>query len=244
MRRREFLKLSFLPIALTFLYPKGSHSQNLTGKKRLALSVDLRVCGVHPGCRLCIDACHEIHNVPDIPEEKEIIRWIWASPFEKVFGKDVPRTFLSSIGSLQILCLCNHCSNPPCVKVCPVKATWKRDDGVVMIDYHRCIGCRYCMAACPYGARSFNFREPSEYIKKRNKDFPVRIRGVVEKCNFCEEIVSRGGIPKCVDACKYGGLKFGDLNDPESEVSKALKGRFSIVRKPHLGTNPNVYYVF
>lgn len=243
MRRRDFLKLTLLSLAFSLPLSKRSLSQPPTGKKRLALCVDLKICNAHPGCKICIDSCHEIHNVPEIPEEKEKIKWIWDLPFERAFAKDIPKPFGSSVAALRTLCLCNHCGNPPCVKVCPVKATWRRDDGIVMIDYHRCIGCRYCMAACPYGARSFNFREPSGYIKTRNKDFPTRTKGVVEKCNFCEELISKGGIPKCVEVCKYGALKFGNINDPESEISRLSRERVSIVRKNHLGTNPNVYYL-
>jgi len=111
--------------------------------------------------------------------------------------------------------LCNHCTNPPCVRVCPTKATFKRaEDGIVMMDFHRCIGCRYCMAGCPYGARSFNFRDPRPYIKTElNMKFPTRERGVVEKCNFCAERLADGLLPACVEACKAGALSFGDLAD-------------------------------
>jgi molybdopterin-containing oxidoreductase family iron-sulfur binding subunit len=113
-----------------------------------------------------------------------------------------------------------------------------------MMDFHRCIGCRYCMAGCPFGARSFNFRDPRPYIKTElNPTFPTRDRGVVEKCNFCEERLGAGKMPACVEACKCKALSFGDLEDPGSEVRKALGSQYSIRRKPELGTEPGVYYI-
>jgi [DsrC]-trisulfide reductase subunit O len=139
--------------------------------------------------------------------------------------------------------MCNHCTNPPCVRVCPTKATFKRADGIVMMDMHRCIGCRFCMAGCPFGARSFNFREPLPYIKAENPDYPRRERGVVEKCTFCTERLAVGKLPACVEACKVGALTFGDLEDHNSPVRKLLASRFTIRRKPELGTGPNVYYI-
>ena len=94
-----------------------------------------------------------------------------------------------------VLLLCNQCDDPPCVRYCPTRATWKREDGIVMMDFHRCIGCRYCMAGCPYGSRSFNWRDPRPFIKKINLEFPTRTRGVVEKCNFCVERLAPGSHP-------------------------------------------------
>jgi [DsrC]-trisulfide reductase subunit O len=113
----------------------------------------------------------------------------------------------------------------------------------VMMDFHRCIGCRYCMAACPFGSRSFNFRDPRPYLKETNMTYPTRERGVVEKCNFCEERLAVGQLPACVVACKVGALVFGDLEDPKSEVRKVLSSNFSIRRRTELGTQPNVYYI-
>jgi molybdopterin-containing oxidoreductase family iron-sulfur binding subunit len=127
--------------------------------------------------------------------------------------------------------------------VCPTGATWKRDDGVVMMDWHRCIGCRYCVAGCPYGSRSFNWRDPRPHIDELNPDFPTRTRGVVEKCNFCEERLARGEPPACVAACKARALVFGDLEDAESEIRKVLRERPSVRRKVALGTQPHVFYL-
>jgi len=139
--------------------------------------------------------------------------------------------------------LCNHCDNPPCVRVCPTQATWKRDDGIVMMDWHRCIGCRYCVVGCPYGSRSFNWRNPRPFVKELNPEFPTRTKGVVEKCTLCEERLAAGLAPACVEACKVKALTFGNLADPESDVRKLLATRYAIRRKPELGTHPELYYL-
>jgi len=110
------------------------------------------------------------------------------------------------------------------------------------MDPHRCIGCRYCMAGCPFGARSFNFRDPQPYVKDVNPEFPMRTRGVVEKCTFCTERLAQGKLPACVEASE-GAMIFGDLNDPDSPVRQALSKNFTIRRKPTLGTQPGVYYI-
>ena len=112
-----------------------------------------------------------------------------------------------------------------------------------MMDWHRCIGCRYCMAACPYGSRSFNWFDPRPYISELNPDYPTRTKGVVEKCTFCEERLAKGQAPLCVEACPEKALVFGNLADPKSEVRRLLDARFSIRRKPELGTHPEVFYL-
>ena len=148
-----------------------------------------------------------------------------------------------------VLVLCNHCDRPPCVRVCPTKATFKREeDGIVMMDMHRCIGCRYCMAACPYGSRSFNWRDPKPFVRQGIRtDYPTRTKGVVEKCTLCAERLARGENPACVDAAnKVGGagtIVFGDIADPNSEISRVLRSRQTVRRKPSLGTSPQVYYL-
>jgi molybdopterin-containing oxidoreductase family iron-sulfur binding subunit len=130
------------------------------------------------------------------------------------------------------------------VRVCPTKATWKREsDGIVMMDWHRCIGCRYCVVGCPYGSRSFNWRDPRPFIEETNTEYPTRTRGVVEKCTFCDSRLDHGQMPACVEACKHGALVFGDLEDPDSEVRKLLSEHFTLRRKPALGTQPEVYYI-
>ena len=111
------------------------------------------------------------------------------------------------------------------------------------MDWHRCIGCRYCVAACPYGSRSFNWQDPRPAIATVNPDFPTRTKGVVEKCNFCEERLAKGLAPACVGACQEKAMTFGDLEDPDSEARKLLRARFAVQREPELGTSPSVYYL-
>jgi molybdopterin-containing oxidoreductase family iron-sulfur binding subunit len=251
MDRRKFLKLTGLTAAcglaikhpLNFIasaqIPEGTP---LTAGK-WAMVIDLKKCISEKGCRDCIDACHSVHNVPEFGNPKDEIKWIWKEPFEHAFHDQEHEYIQKELKHAPTLLLCNHCDDPPCVKVCPPKATWKREDGIVMMDWHRCIGCRYCMAACPYGSRSFNWRDPRPFIKDIRRDFPTRTRGVVEKCTFCEERLFKGLLPACVEECKPKALVFGDLEDPDSEVRRLLDSSYSIRRKPGLGTKPDVYYL-
>jgi len=217
--------------------------------KRWAMVVDQKKClKADERCKDCAAACHMVHNVPMFDNPKDEVKWIWPASFEEAFPGQSDRYMdeyiRTSLKNRKTLILCNHCDNPPCVRVCPVKATFRRDDGIVMMDYHRCIGCRYCMAACPYGARSFNWQDPRPFIKTGlNKDYPTRMKGVVEKCSFCDERLAKGLNPACVDACKEKALVFGDLEDPDSEIGRLLRSNPSIQRKPHLGTRPKVYYI-
>ena len=215
---------------------------------RWAMVIDLRKCRKHQDCTACIDACHKIHNVPSYPKPKDEIKWIWKEHFNHAFP-DADHDFIEEeVKHSNALLLCNHCDNPPCVRVCPTQATWKREeDGLVMMDWHRCIGCRYCIAACPYGSRSFNYREPKKFLEeqgiKPQPDFPTRTRGVVEKCTFCEERLARNLWPACVEACPYNALTFGDLDNADDPVRILLHDNFTIRRKPGLGTQPEVYYI-
>jgi Fe-S-cluster-containing dehydrogenase component len=220
----------------------SSPKEGLTAK-RWAMVIDLRKCLQQDGCTKCIDACNLTHNVPQFDNSKDEIKWIWKESFEHAFEEQQNEFVMDEIKHSPVLVLCNHCDNPPCVRVCPTKATFKREDGIVMMDMHRCIGCRYCVAACPYGSRSFNWRDPRPFIKDLNPDYPTRMRGVVEKCTFCTERLAQGLLPACVDACEQKAMIFGDLEDPNSEVREILKTNFSIRRKPVLGTNPEVYYI-
>ena len=223
--------------------PEPSPTSETLAKKRWAMAVDLKKCWSEEGCKDCLDACHRIHNVPDLGILKEEIKWIWTVPYEKVFPEHELEYSEEDYRQKPVVLLCNHCDDPPCVRYCPTRATWKREDGIVMMDFHRCIGCRYCMAGCPYGSRSFNWKDPRPFIKKVNLEFPTRTKGVVEKCNFCEERLSRGLIPACVEACKEKALVFGDLKDPKSEIREALKFKTIYQRQPELGTKPKVYYI-
>lgn len=187
-------------------------------------------------------ACHRYHNVPDITDANQEVKWIWQEDFEHSFAELENRYLSEEIKTKQFPVLCNHCENPACVRVCPTRATFKRPDGIVAMDFHRCIGCRFCMAACPFGARSFNFFDPRPFIEQVNPAVPTRTKGVVEKCNFCAERLSKGLQPVCVEA-SGGGIIFGDLEDPQSEIRKVLRENFTIRRKVELGTGPSVYYV-
>ncbi len=191
----------------------------------------------------CIQACHKLHNVPDI-DSRQNIKWLWVEPFKNLFYDHAHAHQMEGKEKLPLLTLCNHCDNPPCVRVCPTKATFKRQDGIVLMDFHRCIGCRFCMAGCPYGSRSFNYADPRQYLDddEITPDYPTREKGVVEKCEFCAHLLDQGEMPACVEASE-GAILFGDLNDPNSDVRKVLQERYSLVRKPKLGTDPQVYYL-
>jgi Fe-S-cluster-containing dehydrogenase component len=209
--------------------------------KRWGMAIDVRKCP--PGCTECITACHTRHNVPDFGNPKDEIRWIGTAKMEQVFPAETHPRIPEVVKELAVPVLCNHCEDPPCVRVCPTKATFKRPDGIVMMDYHRCIGCRFCMAACPYGSRSMNFRDPRPFIKTINPDFPTRTKGVVEKCNFCEERLAKGILPACVIACPQKALTFGDVEDPGSDIRRLLDEKFSLRRRQELGTGPQIYYI-
>jgi len=273
--RREFLRIASASALLGFggisafeiLQPGQFEASQIMPDpkglvaKRWAMVVNISRFKTDEDYKRCIEACHRIHNVPDIGNPKEEIKWLWKETYEHAFPEQEDEFLSPEIKHMPFLVLCNHCNNPPCVRVCPTKATFKREsDGIVMMDMHRCIGCRFCMAACPYGARSFNYRDPRPFINEANKlpydtvftkgqelqkghlSFPTRMRGVVEKCTFCYERLAVGLQPACVEASE-GGLIFGDLEDPNSEVRKILNEKYSFRRKPELGTHPSVYYI-
>ena len=254
--RRDFLKVAGLiglGIAAKPVYdvlsPAGA-AKELAGSKnevgrRLAMVVDVKAS--KDEFKSCIEACHRVHNVPDIKNIQQEIKWIWNTSYEGAFAEQGHHFIEEYLKHLPVPVLCNHCDNPPCVRVCPTRSTWKRkEDGVIMMDYHRCIGCRFCMAACPYGARSFNWKDPRPFIDEVDPEFPTRSKGVVEKCNFCAERLVRGLIPACVEACQKNGseaLVFGDLNDRSSRVRELVTSNYTIRRKPELGTEPSIYYI-
>jgi Fe-S-cluster-containing dehydrogenase component len=252
--RRGFLKVAGLTLVGLSAKPAWQVFSNVEpitttptseelAKRKWAMGIYLQKCWNEEGCRDCIDACHRIHNVPDMGTMKEEIKWIWQSPYGKVFPEHDLEFVEEKAHDKPVMVLCNHCDDPPCVKFCPTRATWKREDGIVMMDFHRCIGCRYCMAGCPYGSRSFNWRDPRPFIKNVNPEFPTRTRGVVEKCNFCVERLAQGLIPACVEACKEKALVFGDLKNPESDIRQALHNKVVYQRQPELGTKPKAYYI-
>jgi len=211
--------------------------------KQWAIVIDARKFESEADLEPLIEACHKIHNVPRLQNKNHEIKWIWGTHYHNAFPGKAARFLAEEVEHRPFLVLCNHCENPPCVRACPTKATWKREvDGIVLMDFHRCIGCRFCMAACPFGARSFNYRDPRPFIAETNKKFPTRMKGVVEKCNFCAERLAVGQLPACVEASN-GALAFGDLYDPESDVRKLIKTNYTIRRKQTLGTEPSVYYI-
>ncbi|MDI6793758.1 MAG: 4Fe-4S dicluster domain-containing protein [bacterium] len=251
INRREFLKMAGASTLLGIgggsifeLLAPGkveASSKEKPAGRRAAMVIDMSKFDADEYKR-CIEACHTTHNVPQIPDPKHEVKWLWTENFENAFPGHADEYMAERLAGNPFLVLCNHCQNPPCVRVCPTKATFKRKDGIVAMDYHRCIGCRFCMAACPFGARSFNWNDPRPFIKELNKEFPTRTKGVVEKCNFCVERLSNGDLPACVEASN-GALIFGDLGDSSSEVRKALRENYAIRRKSELGTYPSVYYI-
>ncbi|MDL2272687.1 4Fe-4S dicluster domain-containing protein [Desulfovibrio sp. OttesenSCG-928-I05] len=254
MKRRQFLKaaLATSTLALVSALPekgqavqpgRSGYGEPETALKagRWAMVIDTNKMNDPRLQQQVIHACHSKHNVPDIQGTQEV-KWIWTDSYEHTFPDVLDNYPAKTLTDRSFLLLCNHCENPPCVRVCPTQATFQREDGIVVMDYHRCIGCRFCMAGCPYGARSFNFSDPQPYVKEPNLQFPMRMRGVVEKCTFCSERLAKGELPYCVEASE-GGILFGDLNDPGSSVRKALEASITIRRKPSLGTQPGVYYI-
>ncbi len=222
--------------------PTVIKGENVLTAKRCALVVDTRKFESEEDLEPMIEVCNKIHNVPKFENMRHGIKWIWMEEFKHAFPTQEHEFLDERVEHLPFLTLCNHCEKPACVRACPTKATFKRADGIVLMDFHRCIGCRFCMAACPYGSRSFNFRDPRPFIKETNPAFPTRTKGVVEKCNFCAERLAVGKLPACVEISK-GALVCGDLDDPESEVRELLRTNFTIRRKPALGAGPSIFYI-
>jgi len=261
--RRGFLKIAGISAllglggktAIDFFAPGDLEASMdavpLSEGKRWAMVIDMQKMDEEIMDK-CIEACHGEHNVPDLGNPKDEVKWIFKEEYEHTFPGQKHEYIGDSVKHKNFLLLCNHCTNPPCCRVCPTKATWQREDGVVMMDQHRCIGCRFCMAACPFGARSFNWGDPRKAPKElnldfpTNQDYPTREKGVVEKCTFCAERIAKGQLPACVEAAneiKENVLTFGDLADPDSGVRAILRKHYTIRRKPELGTEPNIFYI-
>ena len=243
INRRDFIKIAAMGAAAlagtqAARRARASEPAPAVGRK-WAMVIDQSKC---TGCGYCSLACRA-HN--DIPPD---ISWNVVTKTGMVGEKDVyvPRP-------------CLQCAQAPCVDVCPVRASTYRPDGIVMMDYDRCIGCRYCEVACPYGARSFNWKKfdgPNPAVPEWGQpEVARRPRGVVEKCSFCVHRIDRGlalgqtpgvdatATPACVVACPVGARIFGDLADPESSVSRALTSNPSYRLREDLGTAPRVYYL-
>lgn len=236
LSRRRFIELSAAAVASLTLAGTGGAEER---KVRWAFLVDTKKC---VGCGLCVKACKIENDVPyDIKVSRTWIeRYVMKHDGQVIIdtpnaGRDgyikndpqgiiVPPDEIAK--AFFVPKLCNQCSNPPCVQVCPVGATYQTADGIVMVDRKWCIGCGYCILTCPYGARFFH---------------PVT--KTAEKCNFCYHRISAGMKPACVDACAFGARNICNLLDPSDPVTKIIKTERIAVLKEEFGTNPNAYYL-
>ena len=207
------------------------------------------------GCRRCVYACIEENNQSRDPE----IHYIRVLEFERErvirrFDFDEGNPFydhenVPAEGKVYLPVACQQCEEPECVKACPTGATWQEPDGIVVIDYDWCIGCRYCMSACPYGARHFNWTEPHSPADEVNPETHYlgnrpRPHGVVEKCTWCIQRTRKGLYPACVEVCPVGARKFGNLLDPNSEIRYLLEHKRTFVLKAELDTRPKFFYFY
>jgi len=244
MDRREFLEAgcgvllagassAYAVKLLTTSSVSAAQPDDASSRRRWGMVVDLNKC--RSDCTACLEACRHENNVAQHGDSRWDVHWI-----RKV---NLKRAGDEHAVEKSVILLCNHCDKPPCAQVCPVQATYKRHDGIVIVDHHRCIGCRYCVVACPYNARYFNFRESEEWP---NKEYPKRSHGVAEACTLCAHRLEEGRKPACVEACEQcnaGALVVGDLNDPESEISTLISGNPVKRIREDLGTEPKVSYI-
>jgi len=221
------------------------------------MTIDLDKC---VGCQACSIACKEENDVPHgSPLEQRQRRELYWHKVIAVSNGNYPAARVDIVPMP-----CMHCEDAPCITVCPARATYHRDDGIVVQDFRRCIGCRYCIVGCPYGARSFNFKDqaveeyhrpdlPPDRTLNGMWPFPERVRGVVEKCIFCfhridqalkdGKSVGKDVVPACVEQCPTKARAFGDISDPNSEVSQLLASRGNFRLREELNTRPKVIYL-
>ncbi|GDX80749.1 hypothetical protein LBMAG42_25600 [Deltaproteobacteria bacterium] len=212
-----------------------------------AYALNLSVC---IGCRKCAVACHEENN-HDRATNNSYIRVLEMKKggIDLEQGRTDYKHPVPDDDHFYMPVQCHQCDNAPCVKVCPVEATWKEADGIVVVDYNWCIGCRYCEAACPYHARRFNWQKPEIPAEEINPDQAylsnrIRPQGVMEKCTFCLHRTRNGRMPACLEACPTGARVFGNLEDPNSEIRWVLENKRVFVLKEDVGTRPRFFYFF
>ena len=212
-------------------------------------ALNLNVC---VGCRRCVYACVKENNQSRKAEQIHYIHVLRHKDGEMEFEKATRYYDPEKVpepGYYYMPVQCQHCRNAPCVKACPVRATWTEPDGIVVVDYNWCIGCRYCMAACPYEGRNFNWGDPVLPADEMNPETHYlgnrpRMRGVVEKCTFCIQRSREGRYPACVEICPAGARKFGNLLDPNSEIRVILETKRVFRLKEDLLTEPKFFYYF
>ncbi|MFU8857533.1 MAG: 4Fe-4S dicluster domain-containing protein [Deferrisomatales bacterium] len=225
---------------------KGTPARDNVG---FAYGLDLNLC---VGCRRCVYGCVRENNLPQQGEQIHYIKVLrfedGVMDFERSERYYDPEA-VPEDGYYYMPVQCQQCRRAPCVKACPVKATWTEPDGIVVVDYNWCIGCRYCVAACPYEGRNFNWMDPILSPGELNPDTHYlgnrpRMRGVVEKCTFCIHRSREGRYPACVEACPVGARKFGNLLDPKSEIRYILENKRVFRIKEDLLTEPKFFYFF
>lgn len=214
---------------------------------RYGYAINLSLCN---GNGKCAEACHRENN-HDRATNQSYIR-IFEMPrgtSDMERGNAMYEHATPQPDKYYLPVQCFQCDDPPCVEVCPVEATWQEEDGIVVVDYNWCIGCRYCQAACPYHARRFNWKTPEIPADEVNPNQGylanrVRPQGVVEKCHFCLHRTREGRLPACLEACPTGARIFGNLLDPNSEIRWVLANKRCFVLKEELGTKPTLFYFF
>jgi molybdopterin-containing oxidoreductase family iron-sulfur binding subunit len=205
------------------------------------------------GCRRCVYACVKENNQSRVNPQLQWIRVIRLKKGSLINLENAEHYYnpetVPEPGFMYMPVQCQHCENPPCVRVCPIKATWKEPDGIVVVDYNWCIGCRYCIAACPYKGRVFNWGEPNIPAADLNTEVHYlgnrpRMKNVVEKCTFCVQRIRNGRYPACVEICPTGTRKFGNLLDPSSEIRYLIENKRVFRLKEDLNAEPKFYYFF
>lgn len=214
---------------------------------KFVYAINLSLCN---GNGKCVEACHRENN-HDRATNQSYIR-VLEMPIGTMDMEKGNTTYDHAVpaeGKFYMPVQCQQCDEPPCVDVCPVEATWKEEDGVVVVDYNWCIGCRYCEAACPYHARRFNWKKPeipADEVNPNQGYLSNRIRpeGVVEKCHYCIHRTREGRMPACLEACPTGARVFGNILDPDSDIRWILENKRVYVLKEELGTKPSFFYFF